>query len=182
VLADVANIIVQPGASGDWAIATPIPTPVVTVRPSHIATATIQELLCGPLFVAAAGGAAPPPQPPPGPTGPTVTNAQFANKTITFKTSRGIASATLDREAFAVTDYSDTDGWNNCEIKTVSVIGDGSIQVVLKETPAGNIVRFIARGAGPTPLLAADNHIPLGAPGAGGADDGVDYVKMFNRS
>jgi hypothetical protein len=32
------------------------------------------------------------------------------------------------------------------------------------------------------PLLAADDHSPLGAPGIGGADDGTDFVKMFKRS
>jgi hypothetical protein len=178
VLADIADIIVQPSTGGDWAIAAPIPTPVVTVRPSHIATATIQELLCGPLF-SAVGGA---PSPPPAPTGPTVTNAQLSAQTITLTTSRAIASATLQADAFSVTDYNDKDGWTNIDIKGVSVAGDGSVKVDLQKAPAGTLVRFIAAGSGPTPLLAADNHLPLGAPGAGGADDGVDFVKMFSRS
>jgi hypothetical protein len=174
VLADVADLIVQPDPSGNWAIATPIPKPVVTVRPSHIATATIQELLCGPLFAAAG--------PLPAGTGPTVTDAQLAAKAITFKTSRPIVASTLVADAFSVTDYNDVDGWSNLDIRAVSVAGDGSIQIDLKEAPAGSLVRFIISGSGPHPLLAADNHIPLGAPGAGGADDGVDFVKMFTRS
>src|SRR5581483_10031496 len=180
VLADVGDIVVAPDAGGNWAIASPIPVPVVTVRPSHIATATIQELLCGPLFTAVAGGGAPPP--PPAPTGPTVTNAQLGAKSITLKTSRPIAAASVTQDAFSVTTYDDTDGWSEVDIKSVSLAANGDIQVDLKESPAGNIVRLIAAGAGPTPLLAADNHIPLGAPGAGGADDGVDFVKMFIRS
>src|SRR5574337_209526 len=40
VLADVADITVMPDGAGGWAIAAPYPVPVVTVRPSHIATAT----------------------------------------------------------------------------------------------------------------------------------------------
>jgi hypothetical protein len=40
----------------------------------------------------------------------------------------------------------------------------------------------IARGTGATPLLAADDLSPLGAPGVGGADDGVDFVQMIARS
>ncbi len=181
VLADVADLIVQPTATGDWAIAAPIPTPVVTVRPSHIATATIQELLCGPLFTGGSAGPLPPP-PPPAPTGPTVTSATLAPKSVTFTTSRAIAPATLDSEGVSVTDYDDKDGWSDIEVKAIAALKDGSMRIDLKEAPAGSYVRLIIRGTGPTPLLAADNYIPLGAPGAGGADDGVDFVKMFKRS
>ena len=85
-------------------------------------------------------------------------------------------------EAFSVTGYDDTDGLASIDIKAVPLQGDGSIKVDLKETPAGTYVRFIARGTGPAPLLAADNYVPLGAHGAAGADDGIDFVKMFKRN
>jgi hypothetical protein len=173
VLADIGDLILQPSAGGDWAIAAPIPTPIVTIRPSHIATATIQELLCGPIL---AGAAAAPP-PPPASSGPSVTDAQLAAKTITFKTSRPIAQSTLSPDAVSVTDYDDGDGWSNLDIKAVSVSGDGSIKIDLKEAPAGSLVRLIIKGTGSRPLLAADDHLALGAPGAGGADDGVDFVR-----
>ena len=182
VLADIADIVVTPDAASNWTIATPVPTPVVTVRPSHIATATIQELLCGPLFTNTGSSGGSGGTPPPAPTGPTVTNAQLAPKSISFTTSRPIAAATLDPMAFSVSDYDDDDGWSEVDIKAVAQRTDGSIRIDLKEAPAGTYVRLIIRGSGPAPLLAADNHIPLGAPGAGGADDGVDYVKMFQRS
>ena len=185
VLADLADVLVKPvpGSANDWVLATPLPAPVVTVRPSHIATATIQELLCGPLFTAAAAPA-PPPPPPPSPkvTGPTVIDAKLAAKSISFTTSRPIAAATLDPSAFAVSDYSDGDGWSVLDIKAVVQTKDGSIRIDLKEAPAGTFVRLIIRGTGPEPLLAADDYVPLGAPGAGGAGDGIDYVKMFKRS
>jgi hypothetical protein len=183
VLADLAGVLVKPGTADDWVLATPLPAPVVTVRPSHIATATIQELLCGPLFTALAA-LAPPPPPPPSPkvTGPTVIDAKLAAKSISFTTSRPLAAATLDPSAFAVTDYDDDDGWSVVDIKAVVQTKDGSIRIDLKEAPAGTFVRLIIRGTGPEPLLAADDYVPLGAPGAGGADDGIDYVKMFKRS
>jgi hypothetical protein len=170
VLGDIHDLIVKPGPGGDWAIALPIPKPDVHVRRSHIATATIQELLCGPGF--------------PAWSGPLVTDAQIADAgdTITLKTSRPIAEKTLASGAFSVTVYSDADGWTNLSINSVTVAADGSIQVAFTAAPPGSLVRLIVRGTGPKPLLAADNHIPLGAPGAGGADDGVDFVKMFKRS
>src|SRR5262249_19343476 len=45
VLANVADLLVTPTASGGWTLATPPPVPDVTVRPSHVATAAIEELL-----------------------------------------------------------------------------------------------------------------------------------------
>ena len=180
VLADIADIRMKPAGNGDWALVTPAPVPVVTVRPSHIATATIQELLCGPLFGGLAAGS---PPPPPARTGPTVTDAQLATKSISVRTSRAIAEATLDPEAFDVTAFDDDDGWSVIEIKTVVLQANGSIKIDLKETPpSGALMRLIVKGTGPTPLLADDDNTPLGAPGLGGADDGIDFVKMFNRS
>jgi hypothetical protein len=183
VLADFPNIVIAPGANGAAStIAMPLPVVDVTVRPSHIATATIQELLCGPLFGGAAPGPGPAPSPPSPALGPTVTGATLAAKSLSFTVSRALAGATLGPEAFSVTDYDDTDGWASIDIKAVALQGDGSIKVDFKESPAGAYVRFIARGTGPAPLLAADNYVPLGAPGAAGADDGIDFVKMFKRS
>ena len=111
-----------------------------------------------------------------------MTGATLAAKSISFTTSRAIAKATLDPEAFSVSAYDDDDGWSAVDIKAVTLQGDGSMKVDLKETPDGTWVRLIIRGTGPTPLVAADNYVPLGAPGAGGADDGIDFVKMFKRS
>jgi hypothetical protein len=172
VLADIADLRVRPASSGGWELISPPPTPVVTVRRSHIATATIQELLCGPLFK---GGARTP-------TGPTVTDAQLVDDSITFRTSAPIVPSTLDAPAFWVSDYDDTDGWIVLKIDTVTEQPDGSITIKLKTKPEGTHLRLVIRGTGATPLLGAADHVPLGAPGAGGADDGTDFVKMFKRS
>jgi len=175
VLADVVDIVVEPTPDDGWTIAAPIPKPVVTVRPAHIATATIQELLCGPRFVGLAAGTS---------TGPTVTDAALAaapGTSITFKTSRAIAAKTLTAAAFAVTDYDDANGWTPIDVTAVSVQGDGSMLIDLKSAPNGTLVRLIIRGTGPTPLVASDDHAPLGA-SSSRPDDGVDFVKMFKRS
>jgi hypothetical protein len=194
VLADIVDIHVQPTASGGWELVIPAPVPDVTIRPSHIATATIQELLCGPLF-AIGGGAAPAMATTtnagrvrtdvarsPARVGPAVTAATLSPKSISLTVSREIAKASLDPEAFSVTTFDDDDGWSEIDVKGVSTQANGTIKIDLKDTPAGAYVRLIARGTGPTPLLSAGDYIPLGAPGLGGADDGTDFVKMFKRS
>jgi hypothetical protein len=173
VLADVDKIIVMPTPTGSWAITTPVPVPDVKVRPSHIASATIQELLCGPLFTAGAGAPVTP--------GPRVTGATFAAGSVTFTTDRPLAAPTLNPQAFSVANYSDAEGWSHVDVSVVAQQADGSVSVQFNEPPAGRLVRFIAHGSGATPLLGAD-FVPLGAPGAGGADDGIDFVKMFDRS
>jgi hypothetical protein len=178
VLADVADILVVPGANGDFTISTPLPTIDLTVRPSHVATATIQELLCGPLFGAASsgGGTTPPP-----PTGPMVTDAKIVENAIQLTVDRPLADATLAPAAFSVTSYAEDTGWSGAEIQGISVLSTGVVAVELREAPSGKLVRIIARGTGPAPLLAKDDLVPLGAPGASGDDDGVDFVRMIPR-
>jgi hypothetical protein len=173
VLANIENIVVKQNASGVWVFDAPDQASIdVTVRPSLIATSTIQELLCGPLFTAPAQAL----------VGPTVIMATLAGKSISFTVSRPIAQATLDPKAFSVTDFSEAKGWTPLDIDSVTLQGDGSILIALNNAPAGTHVRLVILGTGPTPLLAADDLTPLGAPGAGGPDAGVDYVKMFTRS
>jgi hypothetical protein len=168
VLADLDGVVVKPGTANGWVLVAPAPQPDVTVRPSHVATATIQELVCGPLFTA----------PPPAPAGPTVTEAKLDKQSIALTVSRPLAKIT-DAAAFSVSQHDDA-GWSEVTIDKVEQSGT-SIQLDLGAAPAG-IVRLILRGTGPAPLLAADDYVPLGAPGAGGADDGIDYVKMWKRS
>ena len=179
VLADLEGVVVRPLPAGGWALAVPPPAPRVTVRRSHIATATIQELLCGPLF---GPGAAPVPPIPPAPTGPTVRSAALEEQIIVLVPSRALAPPSLTRAAFEVGDYSDTAGWTPLGIAAVAAQGDDTVRIELADAPAGKLVRLVARGTGPAPLLAADDLRPLGAPGAGGADDGTDFVKIFTRS
>lgn len=181
VLADIADLRVAPAAAGEWTVVTPPPAPDVTVRPSHIATATIQELLCGPLFASTATPATPP-QPAPAGNGPTVTDATLQENTITLHTSRPLAEQSVTAAVFSVTTFDGTNGWRTVDVETAALETDDSITIKLKTRPRGDVIRFIARGTGPTPLIADDDHAPLGAPGPGGAADGIDYVQTLNRS
>lgn len=165
VLADLVDVVVLPSGSG-WALQTPPPAPDVTVRRSHIATATIQELLCGP--------------PSGGTVGPTVATADLSGQTISLTTSRPLAAATVTPAAFSASDYSDATGWAPLAIASAALQGDASVRIDLGSAPAGTHMRLVARGSGATPLLAADDLAALGA--AAGADDGADFVKMFQRS
>lgn len=176
VLADLEGVVVRPLPAGGWAIAVPPPPPRVTVRRSHIATATIQELLCGPLF---GPGAAPLP---PAPTGPTVQSAALEEQAIVLVPSRALAAPSVTRAAFEVSDYSETAGWTPLGVDAAAAQADDSVRIELAAAPAGKLVRLLARGTGAAPLLAADDLSPLGAPGAGGTGDGTDFVKIFTRS
>ena len=169
------------GIGQGYVLATPLPVPVNTVRRAHIATATIQELLCGPAVVLPSP-APPPPPPPPLPSGPTVTGLTEVEQGFQLTTSRPLDAASVAPAAFSVSDFSGTTGWTPLTIASAVLQGDGSVLVALAAPTRGVLVRFIAHGSGPTPLLAADDHAPLGAPSASGADDGIDFVQMIARS
>ncbi len=173
------------------------------VRPSHVATSTIQELLCGPLFGAAAAPAPAPadgPAPvspaadapageaaaaPPDAGGPRVDPASVVLKgeTITFQVSSPLSAASVEASSFVVAAYDRRDGWSTVDVKGASV-KDDRVTVDLTTAPGGNLVRLIARGTGDSPLLGT-NLVPLagavGGPLPGTAHDGHDFVFMLKR-
>jgi len=122
VLADVVDIHLRKGTGDTYTLLTTPSLPTIdrTVRPSHVATATIQELLCGPLFTAATGGGgarrttrpAALSQPSPN-TGPRITDVQLEAQSIELTVDRALAAPTLVPAAFSVTEYSDTAGWRD---------------------------------------------------------------------
>jgi hypothetical protein len=216
-LARIEGIVVSKMDAG-WSIAEPLPEPDVRIRPSLIATTTIQELLCGPLFEVVAGGGAPPPgggetpggetpggetpggetpggetpggETPGGETpgqvdagGPRVDpeTLAYAKKRITFKTTSALHPASVDPDAFSVTSFSEEDGWSHIEIRRVTLSdADLGVTIDMKEEAAGKLVRLIAYGTGPNPLLGA-NLVPLAGVKGGpvsGENDGIDFVHM----
>ncbi|MDQ6831683.1 MAG: hypothetical protein M3081_22740 [Gemmatimonadota bacterium] len=223
VLADVGTIDVRPGAAGGvatgFAIVAPIPVPNVRVRRSHVATATIQELLCGPLFSAVAAGAPPPApteppttppppaptdnpppaptdNPPPAPTappadagGPRIESTSVkitSRRRIAFTTSKPVDAKSVRPEQFSITTYTSEDGWSSLDISDSRPDAAGtSVVIDLKESvTAGQLIRLVARGTGPQPILGTDL-VPLaGAVGgpAGSVDDGHDFAIMLRRS
>jgi hypothetical protein len=205
LLADVLDIVVTPapgaGATG-WVIADPLPVPNVRVRPSHVATATIQELLCGPLFAFPAAPT-PPEEPTEEPTRPTPseTGGQTdaggprvdpesvkipRDRMITLRVTKPVDTASAQPAQFSVTTYASTDGWKTTDVDGVALDQPATTITLKLKTPiaAGLLVRLIARGTGPQPILGTDL-VPLagvvgGPPGS--ANDGYDFVIMLKRS
>jgi hypothetical protein len=214
VLANVPGVVLKPGPTQGGqpgpSVFAGVGTVDVSVRPSHVATSTIEELLCGPLFaLAAGGGSSPAPTPTPGSTpgptpGPTPAPATTAapdpdaggpridpgsvtlgNDRVTLEADRRLARGSVRPEAFSVSAFEVQRGWHDVEINSVRVERDQrTVHLVLASGFLGHLVRVIAKGTGPAPLLGAD-HVPLagrtGGP-AGSKDDGHDLVVMIPRS
>jgi len=145
-----------------------------SVRPSHVATTTIQDLLCGPLFGAGEGPRVVPDS-----------VVLLTDRAIEFRVDKGLLDASVKPAAFSVT-WLDPDkdadrGWRRAHIQTAAYGGDETkaINLELRSAVSGH-VRLIVYGTGPAPLLGAD-FVPLaggvGGP-AGTAHDGHDFVHM----
>jgi hypothetical protein len=171
-LADVRGVTLQ-GRIGSWRLIDGRVDP--TVRPAHVATATIQELLCGPLFrsrdeAADAGG-------------PRVRrqSVRLRNRTITMTFDRPLRRASVSAEPFSVTTFGRY-GWNDLEVRQASYRRQGSLVTLnLRETPEGDALRLIARGTGDEPLLGEDLVPMAGVVGGppGSLHDGHDFVHMM---
>jgi hypothetical protein len=201
VLANVPGIRVE--GSGEELVMTACGAVDNRVRPSHVATATIQELLCGPLFGGAA--AAPAPATPAAPAGPATPAApagsapaaeadaggprvdpasvKVSGKKVTFTVTAPLHRPTVVRNAFSVSTV-DARAWNNRSVEKATLASNGiSVTLDLGEEPEGEAVRVIAHGTGPYPILGK-NLLPL-AGAAGGlpatAHDGRDFVFMIRK-
>jgi hypothetical protein len=172
----------------------------VTVRPSHVATSTIQELLCGPLFQAAAAAApdeeggeevegeiAPGGEPFPevGPAdagGPRVNRESIELTSTSAKLyfTEDLNEASVATVAFSVS-WLDAEGWHASDIVD-AIYGweDRSVTIHFESAVEGR-ARLIARGTGPSPILGS-NAVPLaGAVGGppGTEHDGHNFVHMW---
>ena len=144
-----------------------------SVRPSHVATATIEELLCGPAFRD---------NPPvPARSGPFVvaSSVTVTGTTVTFTTDTDVNPSTAQPQAFSATflDPAVTTGWQGLVIDSAAyTAATKTVTLTLHTAPAtGVLFRLIVRGTGPWPLLGA-NSIPLG--GTSATADGQDFVYM----
>jgi hypothetical protein len=155
------------------------------VRRSHVATATIQELLVRGLGTGAAGDGGGAPAPVPDAGGPRLERDSVAvtPRTVTLHADKPLAPDSVNPETFSVTAFTDT-GWNTLEIREARLdVAGTTVTLRLRETVTGDFVRIIARGTGPTPVLGVD-FVPLaGAPGSppGTGHDGHDFVHMVDR-
>ena len=195
VLAEIAEVALS-GAFEAWTLLAPADAAGIdpTVRFAHVATSTIQELLCGAACCVAEGkgksalspadsGQGGAGQSSLSGAGPSVDPASVVAtpKRITFSTDAALAPASVTPGAFAVTAFDPGDGWSALDVKDAALSQGGTkVTVTLKEELRGRRVRLIARGTGPRPILGAD-YTPLGA-AAGDASDGHDFVFMIERS
>lgn len=143
----------------------------VTVRPTHVATSTIEELLCGPVFADSAPAAT---------MGPAVSPAsvQIAGTSVTFAVDSDLNAATVQAAAFSATflDNNGTTAWQDLQVSAATWNAPTkTVTLTLNTAPGKGLVRLIALGTGPKPLLGA-NSIALG--GSSATSDGVDFVWM----
>ena len=175
VLADITDLTLQK-KTGSWILTGGnIDT---AVRPSHVATTTIQDLLCGPAFGAVAAES-----PGSGNAGPQVDRAsvKFVSPTqIEFLVDKDLQITSVTPAGFSVSTFDTTNGW-----QVIDVLEAGfdpatkTVKIALGAKLSGR-VRLIVSGTGPTPLLG-DDLVPLageiGGP-AGTEHDGQDFVHM----
>lgn len=173
LLANISDITLEEAGDG-WKLTGGTVDP--SVRPVHVATTTIQDLLsgmlAGPQEIAAAA------------VGPRVSAATIETNQIVLDFDRPIQAASVTPEAFSVSMFDNAAGWR---IVTLKAELDGTRQkLTLAPDPSPpelgiGLARIIARGTGPAPLLG-DDELPL----AGGVDDrptrqGLDYVLMRKK-
>lgn len=179
VLAEITGVRVKQQPDGSWRFDDSIlPTIREDVRPVHVATTTVQELLCGHAgaagMVADAGG-------PRVRTG----SVQFGPDWIKFETTTPVLPASVTAGAFEVTTFDPATGWTPVDIDSASASGD--VVTVELDGTLSEWVRLIVRGTGPTPLLGDVGGVLVPFAGAeggppSGAHDGRDFILMHKGS
>ena len=172
----LANVdVTLEGRTGNWTLTQADVD--LAPRRSHVATLTIEELLAGQLAAGGPGGGT-------DAGGPRITKTTLnrRRRTIVAEVSAELEEGTVAPEAFDVNCY-DGYGWTGDVVDDTTLADDAlSVTITLAHDLGTELVRFIARGTGPRPLLGAAHRVPL----AGGKDsppgtkhDGHDYVEMF---
>jgi len=147
-----------------------------SVRPSHVATTTIQDLLCGRLLTQ--------PKPDVPDTGPRIDPASvtlLTPKAIMFRVDKDLLDASIKPAGFSVTWLDPEQGWQRANIGNAQYGGFETQTVVLDlDRAVSGRLRLIVFGSGPTPVLGADL-VPLagvigGPPGL--PHEGHDFVFM----
>ncbi len=146
-----------------------------SVRPTHVATSTIQELLCGACRVDAGG--------------PRVDAVALAtdNPTITCHVTAELLPQSVQPAAFSVTSLADTTDadWISHEVAETAFDKDTmEVTVTLGGAlPGTGLIRLVVRGTGDHPVLG-ENNVPLAGSltdPPGSAENGSDFVYMEKR-
>lgn len=167
-----------------------------TVRPSHVATATIQELLCGPAWGAASSSVGPrgvTPRPRTAPVGADVTDAngprvmpdsvRLRGTKLEFRTTKALSRQSVSAGAIAVQAFDRKTGWTLRKLGKVEYDApEHRVVIHLADKVSSDRVRLVVRGTGDAPILGSD-FIPL-AGGSGGPPgtmhDGTDFMYMLS--
>jgi hypothetical protein len=179
VLADLDGVTLAK-SNGGWTLTGG--TVDTSVRPSHVATTAIQDLLCG-VLADASGGA--PGADAGGPRFDPATVSFPDDKTVTLKTTSALAPKSVTTDAFAISAFDPAAGWQVLTVTGATL--DATNQAVtlkVKENLGKRLIRAIARGSGPAPLLGS-NLVPLAGsltdPPAT-AQNGRDFVFMGKKN
>lgn len=191
-LADITDIVLTP-AQNSWNVTGGKVDNCV--RPVHVATSTIQELLCGPICSCISDAEEPKP-PMVGPDiplgdagGPRIDtdpeSLALAGEEIIFKVGFStLLQASVKAEGLSVSSFDMREGWKDEVVDSVTYNSKSQVVTVqLKNAPGGTLVRLIVKGTGKFPFLGR-NRIPLaGAIGGppGGEMNGNDFVFMFKK-
>ena len=173
VLAELSDLILKKD-NGGWVLTGGAVDN--SVRPSHVATTTIQDLLCGPVFAAAQAAEAD--------TGPRVDRESIiflTDKSIQFTVDKELQNSSVEPEAFSVSTFDTTQGWTVIKVNDAAYSGGETKTVDLTlDTALSGLVRLIVFGTGPTPVLGADLAPLAGAVGGpkGTPHNGNDFVDM----
>jgi hypothetical protein len=124
--------------------------------PVLLSTSTIQDLLVRSLLAAS------PIDPPDGLAGPRVDRGSIllAGTTLTMAVDAPLSAASVAPSAFSVTQFDVLSGWSAIAFTSTYAPADRTVRLSLTTPPTGLLLRVIARGTGPTPLLG-ENLAPL---------------------
>ncbi|HKP76685.1 MAG TPA: hypothetical protein VJT67_14240, partial [Longimicrobiaceae bacterium] len=112
-------------------------------------------------------------------------SVKLEGEAVVLQADRRLSKASVAPQAFSVSAYDLRDGWHRVEIRATRLDrAQRTVRLELSTGFGGNLVRIIARGTGPSPLLGT-GLVPLagetGGP-AGGTENGNDFVIMMKRS
>jgi hypothetical protein len=145
-----------------------------SVRPSHVRTRTIQELLCHATEPAGASTAAA--------LQAVAGSATLAGDALGLVFTRPLKAQTVQPAAFAVTALGEG-GWAAIEVVAAVLDGDGvTVTLTLAEATELRPVRVVARGTGSAPLLADVDTVLSGVTGDPVVTSGGDAALMVSAS
>ncbi len=172
VLAEITGLVLEKQTAGWVASAGEVRN---QVRPAHVPTRAIQELLCvnlmrGPTQLIDAGG-------------PRVdrTSVSFSGTTVIFKVDRDLHQQSVKPSGFSVSSFDTASGWQVATISNATYDATAkTTTLTLSAAIGGTLQRLIAYGTGPQPVLSVDLLPLAGAindpPAA--AHNGRDFVFM----